>query len=330
MASDLPRQTPDRMLRDSLRVPANLADFLRDAFPKEAGHLDFASVKQVEREMIGGDWRAREADLLFEIPYLETPKQSSLVVVLIEHQSDTDPLMPLRTLLILAGYWDRVWRDWEATPRPREKLALPPVLPVVLYTADIPWGSNRSLRELLGPPAALHAFAPDWQPVFWNLAERTEEQLLAGGAWMQLMTVMRVSSEEAPEFRRVLTEAVRRVNAIRESEPVRWHELLSAILNYAGWRRPTSERAAILEIAVRENPANHQEVQTMTQTIAQAWMEDGELSRLRKDVRRILEVRFSKVPSSLTDQLAAVSDVAQLEDALDRALRVAKIEDFSL
>jgi hypothetical protein len=329
MASDLPRQTPDRMLRDSLRVPANLADFLRDAFPKEAGHLDFASVKQVEREMIGGDWRAREADLLFEIPYLETPKQPALVAVLIEHQSDTDPLMPLRTLLLLAGYWDRVWRDWEATPRPREKLTLPPVLPVVLYTADLPWGSNRSLTQLLGPPAALHAFAPDWQPVFWNLAEHTPDQLLAGGAWMQLLTVMRVAAEQQQEFNHFLTEAIRSLNTIRETDHVRWYELLWAILNYAGWRRPIPERPAIWEIVERENPANHQEIKAMTMTIAEGLMHDGELRRLRKDITRILEIRFGGLPGGIPDQLAAISELDRLTAALEQAVLIEKLEAFS-
>ena len=60
------------------------------------------------------------------------------------------------------------------------------MLPLVLYTGTTPWGSNRTLADLLGEPAAFHAFAPSWQPLFWNLADQTAEGLLASGEeWLQ-------------------------------------------------------------------------------------------------------------------------------------------------
>jgi hypothetical protein len=272
---ELPRKTPDRMIRDSLQDPANLRDFLRDALPAVADHLDYAKLRPLEREIIGGDWRVREADLLFEIPYLGTPDSSALIALLIEHQSDTDAIVPLRTLLIAIGYWERIWRDWEAKPRPRDPFRLPPVVPIVLYTADVPWGSNKELIDLLGPPDSLHAFAPVWKPIFWNLAERTPENLLAGGPWMQLMTVMRVSSEEQAEIERVFTEAIRRLNTIREQEHVRWYELLRAMFYYVTWRRAEPARQSLEAIVLKENPAHYEEVQIMAQTAAEALMEKG-------------------------------------------------------
>jgi hypothetical protein len=50
---------------------------------------------------------------------------------------------------------------------------LNPVLPLVFYTGTTAWTQARTLAELLGEPAALHAFAPSWQPIFWNLADQT-------------------------------------------------------------------------------------------------------------------------------------------------------------
>jgi len=40
MPDDLPRQLPDRMIRESLQTPANLRDFLQDCVPDVADHLD--------------------------------------------------------------------------------------------------------------------------------------------------------------------------------------------------------------------------------------------------------------------------------------------------
>ena len=66
------------------------------------------------------------------------------------------------------------------------------------------------LADLLGEPAALHAFAPSWRPVFWNLADQTPEALLNSGMeWLQTLAVIRVEGAEAAEFRAVYDEAVR-------------------------------------------------------------------------------------------------------------------------
>jgi hypothetical protein len=129
--------------------------------------------------------------------------------------------VPLRALILLTGFWERCWRRWTAQPTPRGLFSLPPVFSVVLYTAAVPWGSNTNIHDLLAPPAVFHSFAPDWGPVFWELSERTPEQLLAGGPWMQLLAVMRMSAAERAEFERVFTAAVDHIRAVQGNEPVR-------------------------------------------------------------------------------------------------------------
>lgn len=96
------------------------------------------------------------------------------------------------------------------------------------------WGSNRTIADLLGPPTALHGFAPVWGPTFWNLAEHPVDELLAGGPWMQILSVMRVQDAELVVLE--FTEALRKVNTIQEDERVRWDALLGMILTYIVWR----------------------------------------------------------------------------------------------
>jgi len=281
--------------------------------------------------MLTDDWRLRTVDLLFEVPYVDEAA-AALVAILIEHQSDTDPFVPLRTLLTTTGFWERAWREWEAKAKPRPPFVLPPVIPIVLYTADVPWGSKRTIAEMLGAPQVLHPFAPAWSPVFWNLAERAPEHLLACGPWMQLMTLMRISGEEEARFLDICREAIRRLIPIRETEHVRWSELLARILTYAIWRRPKEEEQAPRDIAEKENPAYKQEVQAMAETGGEYLMRQGAhreaLRRTRQHLRLLLESKFNSLPERLVQEIEGTDDVAKLEEAFERALRLERLEDF--
>jgi hypothetical protein len=155
--ADLPRDLADRIIRRTRPHPAHLRAFLRQAVPELADGFDCDRVRPLGREFVLKGWRAREADLPFEVPYRTAVAEVwALVCVFIEHQSDTDPLMPLRMLYFVVAYWMHQRDEWENLPRPR------PVLPVVLYTGATPWGSNRTIHDLLDEPRAFHAFAPAW------------------------------------------------------------------------------------------------------------------------------------------------------------------------
>jgi hypothetical protein len=85
-ASPPPRNLLDHILRQSLRHPANLQAFLEQAVPDLAAGFDCPQARLLEREFPLDDWRHREADLPFEIPYrYGTEAILALVCVLIEH-----------------------------------------------------------------------------------------------------------------------------------------------------------------------------------------------------------------------------------------------------
>jgi Putative transposase, YhgA-like len=103
-----PRDLADRMIRQALRHPANLRAFLRQAVPALADGFDCDRSRLLDREFPLDDWRRREADLPFEVPYrLGDGELWALVYLLLEHQSTEDPAMPLRLLLFVALYWNR-------------------------------------------------------------------------------------------------------------------------------------------------------------------------------------------------------------------------------
>jgi hypothetical protein len=327
----LPRELPDRIVRRTLAVPENLPDFLRDASPQVAEGFDYSRMQPVNREMFTDDWRFREADLLFEIPFLDsTLDVPALVCVLIEHQSDVDRMVPLRMLFTATGYWERRWHAWQRLPTPRPRFDLPPILPIVLYTGEQPWGSATSIRDLLGGPEAFHPFAPGWQPVFWSLESRTPEQLLNGGAFLQVLAVMRVTWREQAEFERVFAEAMRRLQALHGREEVRWHELLEFALKFALWRRPSDERQRLVEIASETNPGREREVRVMTQTIAEGYLNEGRILEAQAALRSILEDRFGQLPEAMSQTIVTMSDLERLREARRLAVRVSQLSEFQM
>jgi hypothetical protein len=68
-SEDRPRDLLDRIIRQSLRHPAHLRAFLGAAVPELAGGFDCERARLLDREFSLDDWRRREADLLFEVPY---------------------------------------------------------------------------------------------------------------------------------------------------------------------------------------------------------------------------------------------------------------------
>lgn len=159
----------DRALRQALQDPENLRDLLSFVVPDLVSGFDFAPTKVLPPEFILDDWRGRESDLLAEIPYRTGGEEvAALVCLVLEHQSQSDPRMPLRVLTYGVNYWDRKWREWEERKPPRPKFDLPPLLSVVFYTGSGTWGSNRSVADLLGEPKLFRRFAPKWEPIFWE------------------------------------------------------------------------------------------------------------------------------------------------------------------
>jgi hypothetical protein len=149
--------------------------------------------------------------------------------------------MPLRTLLYAVLYWEREWKEWEQKPSPKPPFQLTPILPIVFHTAGRPWGSNRKLTELLGEPKEFHPLAPQWEPVFWDLASLTPKELLnSGEAWLQALAVVRAEGEDAAGFRNVFAESLRCLEALHDRDKITWTDLAQMVMTWGLWRRPVA------------------------------------------------------------------------------------------
>lgn len=345
---------PDRALRQALAHPGNLRDLLVAALPGLAPHLDFSQVEEVPRDFLLEDWRGREADLFFRLPYQPAGEgvEQIVVCVLLEHQSQPDPRLPLRLLLHALLFWEQQWKEWERRHPLGEPLRLTPVIPVVFHTGARPWGSNRSLAELIGGPEEIQRLAPAWPVAFWDLAEHDPEELLAAdGPFLNLLSMVRVEDDEAERFQEVFGRLMAGLGPLAQRDKMRWRDLLWLALSWVLQRRDKGEREPLLELAqsAQAEQKLKEEVSEMTQKTRNSWADElkeeyqkagekiGEkrgreraAQTARKAIRALLKNRFGPVPEEVGRQLDECLDLERLEAALERAETISSLEGFQL
>ncbi|MBL8793025.1 MAG: Rpn family recombination-promoting nuclease/putative transposase [Planctomycetia bacterium] len=338
---------PDRAFRGLLKNQANLQEILAAAAPKQADSLDCSQAVLLDRGFVLEDWRERESDLLFRIPLRAAqPGRAALVCILLEHQSAGDDVMPLRLFVYGALYWEREWKAWQDRHAYAEPLRLSPLMPLVFHTGVTPWKHHRNLSALIAAPPFFEEFAPQWPPVFFDLAERLPDHLLdAPGPWLQALAIVRAEKEESPTFLRVFQEVLRRLEPLQDGDPVRWRDIMWFVLSWAVRRRPTPDRQALIPLveAIPLEQRHRQEIVTMSQTTQKTWEEEcaereadiqsksearGQLLAHQAILRSLLEQRFQTVPAAIEQRIAMVADLQRLQAAIRQVWQVEKPEDL--
>jgi hypothetical protein len=315
---------PDRAIRDVLRQRDNLRDLLQAVIPDLAPAFECERAEPVGREFLLEDWRGREADLLFRVPFQAAGgEQPALVCVLIEHQSAPDRLMPLRMLLDAVLFWERQWRDWEEGSPPRAALRLSPVVPIVFHTGPNPWRTSRELVDLIEGPESLHEFVPRWRTLFWDLAERTPRDMLdMAGEFLKTLAMVRAEREPTVSFLDVCGEVVQGLEPLGVRDKMRWNGLMRFLLSWGLLRRPEDEHETLIEmvLASQTDLARREELRAMSsqlgQTLVERAMAEGERSGFRSMLRELLEEQFGALPEALVQRIEACGEVAKLRAAI--------------
>jgi hypothetical protein len=364
----MPREFPDRAVRDALVWPDNLHDLLRRTHPHLADRLDYSRLETVSRTYVLDDWRQRELDVLVRLPLLGGEGGEVLVCVLVEHLTNPDPVMPLRLLLDAVLFWEQQWRQWEQGHDFGVPLRLTPVLPVVLVTGLQPWNTNRSLADLFDGPDELRVYAPQWPMQLAELVARTPAELLASGQpFWQALAVARAERAEAGEFRAVFLEALERLAPLAQANRVGWERLLQVLLGWGLLRRGRREHAGLIE-AVQQSRLDallQQEVIHMIENVEMTWEQEllstgeargraegeargraegeargraegeargraeGALQTLRDVVRRLLRQHFGELPPEVLARIEQAERPA-LEAAVERINSMGTLADLQL
>jgi hypothetical protein len=339
------RDFPDRAIRRLLSEPHNLRDVVAAVAGELAAALDFERTEPLDREFLLEDWRRRESDLLFRVPF-RTPATipPALVCVLVEHQSVPDPTMPLRMLLYAVLYWEREWKAWEEAHPRGQPLGLTPVLPVVFHTGTEPWRTNRELAELFVGPPELRPVAPHWPLLFWELAEHSAESLLgSASAWLRALAVIRAEEEDAATFEAVFVEVLRRLESLGGTEEMRRKDLLWFVISWAIRRRPEEEKGRIAAVAKagQSNRVHQAEAEIMAKGLGLTWEQaeeirvaesarQSELRTRKEDLRTILEMRFGHLPDALLQRIESATDAERLKAGIRQVLKINTPEELDL
>lgn len=348
---------PDRAHRQLLEHPRNLGELVQQVAPEVAARLDFDHSRLLRRDLILPDWRNSENDLLFEIPFRQADPEAAattLVNVLVEHQSKADPAMPLRTLLEATLHWTTQWQAWKKSSATKQPLRLSPLLAIVFHTGAEAWKSYHSLADLIQAPPEFQAHVPSWKPLFWHVLQQPPEALLqASGEWLRAMALVRLKGAPADEFARAYAMVARSLEPLAERDKMRWHQLMEFLLGwsqYSGRSKAEIIRLHAITEVSHQNIALREEIQTMSQAVEQTWVEwakthytaegkalgealgeaRGVLRARREDLRFMLEERFGPLPEDLVRRIEASDDLARLQNAIRQVLHLKSLNEFQL
>jgi hypothetical protein len=165
----------DALFKAAFEDPAHAAALLRELLPAELRELVAWDTLDGETgSFVDPGLADRHSDLVFSAR-LRTGA-SSLLYVLLEHQSSRDPMMTLRTL----SYQTRIWSQFR---KEQPGAWLPPILAVLVSHARGGWTTARMLGELFDPAVraipALAALVPRPPLIVEDLARRSSKDLQA-------------------------------------------------------------------------------------------------------------------------------------------------------
>ncbi len=252
-------------------------------------------------------------------------------------------MMAARLLYFVNGYWDKCCRQWASQPPPRETLVLPPIVPIVFYTADRPWGSARSIAELLGPPTELHRYVPDFEPIFWNLSDETPDELLnSDNPWLQCMAVVRSRHEAFDAFREIFLQVLEKMQSVLSADRPRGAELLHMALTWTSASRTDPEREELnaqvqqtkLDATFTEEVKKMatQTAMTLAERVAQETTErvtkEVKISNSKELIKQFLEARFGSLDESLSNRIDQLDDLPQLSGLVTQAGAINNLEEL--
>ena len=337
------RNFPENGMKILLENPKNVRDLLALTGRGIVEDVDFDRSTSVKETFVKRSYRHVEADVVLHAPLVpeQGGKKRLWIYILIEHQSEKDPAMPLRMLEYVVEIYRFQERGWRRRHGPHARLCLEPVLPVVFYTGSSRWEDVGTLADLVTPGERFQNEIPLLHPLFLSLPAVAPEVLeTKGGFFGWILQLTQARNEGRGAFRRLLVRIIRHLESIPEADRVRWQEFLEYIHALVYHVRHPEEQPRLqqeIEASVVTD-TRRQEVFRMGKTIAEDLMERGhaeghargQLEKARATLIRLLCVRFGELPEKTVAVIQAESDQELLDTWLDRFATAESLEDVGI
>jgi hypothetical protein len=324
-----------------LQHPGNARDLLALAGTSLLDRIDFARMTVDPTSYIASDYRHLASDLVLRAPFRSPTGRRAwrtiLLYILIEHQSEPDPLMLLRVLDYLVQIWKGQVRSRTRRQRSPASFRLQPILPVVFYTGTQRWDELGRLADLLEMGALFREVTPDYRPLFVSLPALPAAALESSGGYLGWILELVQRREARPqEFRDLLHRVVDHLETMPAAERLRWLELLSYLEAMVYHDREQSEHEGLREVILASVQTDehrrevHAVIRSMADVVREEGRREGAVQALQKALLRQLRGRFGKLPKRVVQAVNATEDVARLDTWLDRILTAPTLDDVRI
>jgi predicted transposase YdaD len=340
-AEQIIRHFRENGLKLLLEQPGNARDLMALSGTPLLGRLDFAHMRVDPTSYIAADYRHLSSDLVLQVPFRTGKGRRTLTLyILIEHQSEPDPLMRLRVLDYVAQIYKRQVRDWQARHPSLRGFLFDPVLPVVLYTGTSSWPRLPRLAELVRQGEELGGVIPEIEPLYVNLPEITAATLESSGPLGWVLELIQQRRASVEEFRSLVGRVVGHLEGMPGRERQRWLELLSYIRALLYHDREDSEQEELRDVIMASvrTDTHRREVEKMIRSGADALREEGRqegrqegaTSALQQTLVNVLRAKFGRLPRATERVIRATQDPHQLDAWLVRAGTSATLEEIGI
>ncbi|MCG9129794.1 Rpn family recombination-promoting nuclease/putative transposase [Candidatus Poribacteria bacterium] len=332
---------PDKSARWLFKEKENLRGLLEIVANDLVEYIDFEQLVELNRSFISDALREQESDMVFCVPYQTAANKDDLYIyILLEHQSTVDPIMPFRVLFYMCQIWDAQRRELESGNIPRQEWRLQPILPIVFYTGKSKWQNHFSLKNLIDLPDSLYRFVPQYDTLFLDVKETTEEDLTKTNHSLGLLlTVLKNEDSDKPELINVLQRVL---PFLERLDLVQHRNALIYLSHLILFRRPPHERDELMEII--QVYTKDEEVENMVLSTAEMLekrgieqgreegIEQGReegISTMQTSILELLKHQFGILPDTVINQIKEIQNLQQLDIIFKQALNAGTLNDIN-
>lgn len=327
------RQPPLRDFADRgtawlLESPSNLRDLVGLIEAQLAAKLDFSRATPDNRPLLGDDLDKRQNDVLFRVPFKDDTSEA-WVCVLLEHQSEPDPLLGFRLLRYMVGVWNLQLRTKRRRKRARLRGRLTPIIPIVFYTGRRPWSTSLSLEAAMDLPQALARFVPRHDTLFLDLKETSSNDLV-GSAMASVLRVMKAERAPLGKLVRVPASAIEALDNLPEEMGAERREAFHYLLLLVLHRRAAEEQERLIGTLTTAARKHREEVEQMKKMFAiETWLQESRKEGEQNSLLRLLQLRFGPLPQHVPSKIEALT-ATELEATFDKAVTASSLAELHL
>jgi predicted transposase/invertase (TIGR01784 family) len=310
----------DKLFRLSMEEPRVAQEFLSAHLPDNLlKMINLRLLKLENHSFIDEAYKETEADIVFSVPLEKT---TAYIYLLLEHQSEIDPLIAFRLLIYRVRLMERHLKQYPEQP-------LPLIYPCVVYNGDQPWDAPVDLFTLFGEHGQL---AKEWlvSPARLLDVRSLPDEDLSRRQWSGLMEFA-LKHRKIIDFKGFLDKFLPWVHTIERTDAAGF-SLGKIVIKYVLNGTDAKGRDLFLE-KMRQYLSPQLGAEIMT--IAQEFEQHGQQKGLRLGIHqgeatmmmRQLTRRFKQVPKSYL-QLIEQADAETLLVWGERILEAETLEDI--